>query len=200
MGEIPSQIAAVAIAFGLPEMRLVYRYTNASLALSSATTVLKSTRSIIAHINNNATLNRAAVLSIRRGMAAVPLPAPRSVLMGAGGRRSETRGEFCARSHSRTSRRPGLAEKRPPPGRGRRSEPVVELAEAAFRGPAGSHGPEGERSTPDQAGGKTQVRPKGGPFRHWEGHGERGGPKAVTKALRTVARAWAGGGRRNERP
>jgi hypothetical protein len=97
-------------------------------------------------------------------------------------------GESLARDRSRGQVGGSRRGKRPPPGRARAGdrglvvelaiEPVVENRRAAFRGPAGSHGPVGERSTPDQAGGKTQARPKGGPFRHREGVGEPAAAKS----------------------
>jgi hypothetical protein len=164
--------------------------------LSSAVTVLKATMSIIAHIHNNATLKpRAAILSIRRGIAAVPLPAPRSGLMGPGGVGVRPTGSLAPdRIRGQAG---GLA-----PERGRR--PVaVELAIGA-RGRAGGRTrgrkprgwsearleAAGRRASgrPDQAGGNTQARPKGGHPAIGTAWGSRRRPKAVSEAVRAVVR------------
>ena len=191
--------------------------------------------SIIAHIDNNATLKPARRSPIEAGdmpldmarRAAIPLPAPRSA--AAGGRRSETRQEFSARSQSGTRRRSPLAERghagsRPswrsgdaggctsPQNSGGLGvelavEPGVESRGAGFRGPAGSRRPEGSRSTPDHAAGKTQARvravipPSGG---HGEpanaesrrrgsedrGEGHARGPLVDGRASGTLARKY----------
>jgi hypothetical protein len=207
---------------------LLSLYKRQSCSYLAPATVLIATLSIIAHIDNNATLKPARRSPIEAGdmpldmarRAAIPLPAPRSA--AAGGRRSETRQEFSARSQSGTRRRSPLAERghagsRPswrsgdaggctsPQNSGGLGvelavEPGVESRGAGFRGPAGSRRPEGSRSTPDHAAGKTQARvravipPSGGHM------GSRRQPKAVSKALRTVARAWARGRGRATRP
>jgi hypothetical protein len=112
-------------------------------------------------------------------------------------------GESLARDRSRGQVGGSRRGKRPPPGRARAGdrglvvelaiEPVVENRRAAFRGPAGSHGPVGERSTPDQAGGKTQARPKGGPFRHREGVGEPAAAKSPQQGSKDRGESIGGG-------
>ena len=183
-----------------------YRKCGPSIAIqtpvllsSSDTTVLKENIGIIAHINNNATLKPARRsrakpgdgLSIWRGMAAITFPAPRSA--AAGGRRSETRGEFSPRSHSGTSRRPGVAVATPGWGAVRRSNRYY--PPAAFRVrlelPPGGR----EQVDPDQAparlrrGPRAAMPPSGG-------NGEPAAAEPVSGFLKGPGGAYA----KRERP
>jgi hypothetical protein len=100
-------------------------YKRQSCSYLAPATVLIATLSIIANVDNNATLKPARRSPIEAGdmpldmarRAAIPLPASRSA--AAGGRRSETRREFRPRSRSGTSRRSRASRKEATPGRGR---------------------------------------------------------------------------------
>ena len=133
--------------------------------------------------------------------AAIPLPAPRSA--AAGGRRSETRQEFSARSQSGTSRRsrcterhcavavePAIGARCRVGGRARGREPAVLASEAWLEAAARRAAVD-----PGSCRGKTQARSKGAQSaigRAW-GAGERRNPSA------TFPEAWRGmgGGRRS---
>jgi hypothetical protein len=161
----------VAIAFGLSEMWPSTLYKRQSLLLSSVTIVLKATLSIISHTDNNATLKPARRSPIEAGTCPsiwrgtprsrfLPLDRPRPGGVGArpAGSLAPDRGRGQAG---------GLTSKRP-------RQVALELACRAPQavGPVGdgvglprsgcSCRPEGSRSTPDHAGGKTLARVQGG--------------------------------------
>ena len=137
--------------------------------------------------------------------AAIPLPAPRSA--AAGGRRSETRQEFSARSQSGTSRRsrcterhravavePAIGARCRVGGRARGREPAVLASEAWLEAAARRAAVD-----PGSCRGKTSGAVQGRSVRHREGMGSRRTPKPVSDLLRAWRGMGGAGGRAGRR-